>query len=244
MRFELSLCSVNGGSSWSAADFKRTRTILLLGTRHSGFTARDKSSSKCAAIGLKIFGKRLYIGLAFAFVGLKALSPKPFLDHAHLMVQLLALLAILGGIAMRAWGSGTAGGHTRSATIEAHQLVTGGPFAHVRNPIYLGTIWLGIGMCALIGDVFAYPLTFIALGILYFTIIPAEEAHLAETFGDEYERYRKSVPMLVPRIRPWSESTPTSFQWKAAQGEITISLFLVAIYLALQWEAYRDRISP
>jgi protein-S-isoprenylcysteine O-methyltransferase Ste14 len=196
------------------------------------------------AVGRKIFSKRLYVGLAVAFVGLELLSPKPFLEHPYLAGQVLAFVLIAAGVGLRAWGSGTAGGHTRSGTIEACHLATGGPFAYVRNPIYLGSILLGVGMSALIGDVLAYALTAVAFSILYFAIVPAEEDHLQKTFGSTYETYRSAVPRLIPRFRPWAGRTETPFQWNAARGEFSIGLLLAGIYLALQFEEYLDRISP
>lgn len=197
--------------------------------------------SLLSAFGQKIFGKRLYVGLAVALVGLELLVPNPFLHPSHLPGQLLALTIIGLGLGLRAWGSGTAGPHTRSATIEARRLVTGGPFAYVRNPIYLGSIILGIGMSALIGDPLAYALTALAFLILYFGIIPAEETHLTHTFGTEYARYRAAVPRLIPRLSPWSESQPIAFQWNAAWGELFIAFLLIAIYAALHAEEYLDR---
>jgi hypothetical protein len=122
--------------------------------------------------------------------------------------------------------------------------VTGGPFAYVRNPIYIGSILLGVGMSALIGDPLAYALTTMVFGVLYLCIVPAEEDHLLRTFGVEYERYREAVPRLIPRLQPWVERTQTAFQWEAARGELFIALVLVGIYLALHFEEYLDRVFP
>src|SRR5437868_4581082 len=131
-----------------------------------------------ASLGNKIFGKRLYVGLAVALVGLEVLVPRPLFAGPYIVMHTLAVGCIAAGIALRAWGSGTAGAHTRSSTIEAARLVTGGPFAYVRNPIYLGTIFIGVGMSSLIGDPLAYVMTALAFALLYFGIIPAEEEHL------------------------------------------------------------------
>src|SRR6187402_1723652 len=105
--------------------------------------------SLLATFGNNIFNKRLYIGLAVVLVGLEVLVPDPFFRDPHVGRQILALLGIALGLALRAWGSGCAGLHTRSAKIEGAQLVTGGPFAYVRNPIYLGSMILGLGMSGL-----------------------------------------------------------------------------------------------
>jgi len=192
--------------------------------------------------GRLIFARRLYVGLAVAAIGVEVLSPKPFLQRPYFFSQMLGLVAIALGLVLRAWGSGCAGTHTRSASIEAQRLVTGGPFAYVRNPIYLGSIFIGMGMSAVIGDPLAYALTAIVFCVLYFGIVPAEEEHLARTFGAEYESYREAVPRLIPRLQPWAGRTENLFQWNAARGEVFIAALLTAIYLALQFEEYLVRI--
>jgi protein-S-isoprenylcysteine O-methyltransferase Ste14 len=197
-----------------------------------------------AAVGRKIYNKRLYVGLAMVPVGLEVLVPAPFLGPGHLGEQVLGLIATATGLALRAWGAGCAGGHTRSAKIEGERLVTGGPFAYVRNPIYLGTMLLGFGMCALIGDPRAYPMAALVFMILYFAIIPAEEEHLAQQFGPAYEQYRTSVPRLIPRLQPWASREPSPFRWAAARGEAFIALVLAFIYAGICFEEYLDRLFP
>jgi protein-S-isoprenylcysteine O-methyltransferase Ste14 len=196
------------------------------------------SQRRLAAAGRRLFGKRLFIGLAVALIGIALLSPKPFFGPGNRVTQGIAILLVLGGLAIRAWGSGSAGTHTRSATIQAPRLVTGGPFAYVRNPIYTGTMCLGFGMALLIGDPLAFLLAAIAFAILYFSIVPAEEHFLQQQFGAEYSRYCEAVPRLIPRLVPWRGREPAPFQWRAATGELRIGLIVTAIYLALHLDSY------
>ena len=197
-----------------------------------------------AALGRRSFGWRLPIGLAIAAAGLELLTPTPFFAEGYRLIHGCALLLILGGLAVRAWGSAFAGEHTRSARIEAPRLITAGPFAYVRNPIYVGTIALGFGMAALIGDPWAFVLTVLAFTILYFLIVPAEEEFLSRQFGEEYARYRACVPRLIPRLRPWSGRAKGERHWRAMRGEIFIALWLVGIYVALLVEEHFDQVSP
>src|SRR5882724_3454501 len=90
------------------------------------------------ALGRRIFGRRLIVGLAVAAVGIEWLSPVPFFAPGHRLFQSVAIVIAVAGLALRIWGSGCAGRHTRTARIEAPQLVTDGPFAYMRNPIYAG----------------------------------------------------------------------------------------------------------
>ena len=76
----------------------------------------------------------------------------------------------------------------------AQALVTDGPYRFTRNPMYIGMA------CAYAGAAIAastlWPLAFLP-GVLFVidrAIIPREERHLAERFGEVYERYRRRVP--------------------------------------------------
>jgi len=193
-------------------------------------------------IGGRLFRLRLVVGLLITGVGLEVIRPTPLFGHPYRLVHSFASLLVLGGLALRAWGAGSAGGHTRSGIIEAVRLATGGPFAYVRNPIYLGSMGIGFGMAALIGDPWAYVLTAIAFSILYLSIVPAEEAFLVEQFGDEYRHYREGVPRFIPTLRPFCHREHRPFQWRAVRGEFYMALLLVGIYLALLVEEHFDKL--
>lgn len=182
------------------------------------------------------------MGLAVAVAGIEWLVPVPFFAPGHRLAQSVAILIAVAGLALRVWGSGCAGRHTRSAQIEAPQLVTGGPFAYVRNPIYAGTMGLGFGMAALIGDPKAYFLAALAFAILYLGIVPAEEEFLSRQFGAAYARYRAEVPRFLPRLRPWPSWRRQPFQWRAARGELRIALLTAGIYVALLGEEWLDKV--
>lgn len=207
-------------------------------------SAESSSPRLPALVGLgrKLFGWRLFVGLAVALAGMELLVPVPFFAPGHRLFQSAAILFALGGLALRAWGGGCAGRHTRTGQIEAPQLVTGGPFAYLRNPIYLGTMCLGFGMAALIGDPKAYVLAALAFVFLYLGIVPAEEAFLRQQFGAAYARYCAEVPRFLPRLRPWPGRAKQAFQWRAAMGEISIALWAMGIYLALWGEEWLDKV--
>lgn len=205
-------------------------------------TASPARPSILVAWGRRVFGWRLIVGLGVAAAGLEWLVPTPFFAPGYRLWQSLALLCTLAGLALRAWGSGCAGRHTRTARIEAPELVTDGPFAYMRNPIYGGTICIGLGMAALIGDPKAYALAAGALILLYLGIVPAEEAFLSKQFGAAYARYRAEVPRFLPRLRPWPGRVRQAFHWRAARGELGIALWTAGIYFALLGEEWLDKV--
>lgn len=116
------------------------------------------------------------------------------------------LLIALAGEAMRIWAVGYSGETTRASSVTAAQLVTAGPYALVRNPLYLGNSLIAIGFTvAFAGGIPSSQqvwLTMLVIAILvavYASIIPLEESYLARTFGVKYTEYTT----LVPRLLPW-----------------------------------------
>jgi protein-S-isoprenylcysteine O-methyltransferase Ste14 len=190
-------------------------------------------ASRLSVIGRKTFPFRLPIGLAVAVVAARWIHPIPFFSPEHRALHAFALMVICAGLALRAWGAGSAGFHTRTDQIEAPRLATAGPFAHLRNPIYLGSILIGAGMSLLIGDPWALVFASAAFALLFFGIVPAEEEFLHRQFGDEYRRYCEAVPRFIPRLTPWSGRARTRFHWKAVRGELWILGILLLIYAGL-----------
>lgn len=92
----------------------------------------------------------------------------------------------------------------------APYLVTSGPYAYVRNPLYFGNVVIYLGVATIGGEQLYWllPLTLIYFTIQYKLIISLEEDTLVELFGEQYITYRQSVPSLFPlrgRTRPQSE---------------------------------------
>jgi protein-S-isoprenylcysteine O-methyltransferase Ste14 len=83
------------------------------------------------------------------------------------------------------------------------ELVVGGLYRHVRNPMYLALDCLIVGQALLLGRarLLAYAGAVTAATGAFVKLY--EEPRLAATFGDRYERYRRNVPGWLPRLRPW-----------------------------------------
>ncbi len=144
------------------------------------------------------------------------------------------LVAVLGE-ALRIWGVGYSGLTTRSSQVQAPELVTAGPYAFVRNPLYIGNFITALGF-AIVAAGGLCPATrwflFLFTGGTYITvyglIVPLEEEYLARTFGEPYFEYRRRVPRWTPRLTPYPDMQGR-FDWRAiAQGEIhTLALFVL-----------------
>lgn len=186
----------------------------------------------------------MHVGLAVVALMALWIQPRALFGAAPAVGHACSLLLVLLGLAGRAWAAGCAGSHTRRATIEAPRLVTGGPYAHVRNPIYLASILVGIGMVGLLGDPWMLVPCVAVFAFLYGSIVPAEEEFLLGQFGEEYRRYRQAVPRVLPRLRSWPEARPAPFDRSAVLQEARLGLMLLAIYAVLRGAAYLRGITP
>lgn len=189
---------------------------------------------RAGGLARRVFSNRLAIGLVFVAVGVALVRPHTLWGAYQTWGYLGSLAVVLAGVGLRFWAAGSAGTHTHSAEIEGPQLATTGPYAYVRNPIYLGSMILGLGMIGLIGDGRLLPLYVVAFALLYAVIIPAEERFLAGRFDVAYAAYSAAVPRIVPRMRPWRSGGVQHFHWQAARGELRLLVVLVGIYGALE----------
>ena len=120
------------------------------------------------------------------------------------------LLLVVGEL-FRIWVVRYAGGRTRTTKVGAPSLCTGGPFAYVRNPIYIGNIILYSGVVLIAGGSIVWYMlciTLIFFIIQYSLIVSLEQETLKKMFGKEYLIYCKNVPALLPRLTPWKDAEP------------------------------------
>jgi protein-S-isoprenylcysteine O-methyltransferase Ste14 len=92
---------------------------------------------------------------------------------------------------------------TPAPVAPTQQLVVGGVYRYVRNPMYLAVGTTIVGQALLLGrpELLAYAAIF---GVVVFAFVRGyEEPTLAEQFGPSYEEYRRAVPGWLPRLRPW-----------------------------------------
>mgnify|MGYP001592915103 CR=1 FL=1 len=150
-------------------------------------------------------------------------------------------LALLGE-ALRIWAVRHAGGATRttSGVGAGPVLITHGPFAYVRNPLYLGNFLLSLGLCLMSWAWMPWMLfVFIALfGWQYWSIISLEEEHLQQRFGQIYTAYLQNVPRFLPRLTPFhrqeAQIMPLARALKIEKNTL-FSFAAVALAIFLRW---------
>ena len=149
------------------------------------------------------------------------------------------MLPVLGGQLLRFWAAGTIGRY-RGERVGASQLVTWGPYAFVRNPLYLGNALIGLGWATMAntpGAFWGFLLTFLAVYVGM--IVPHEESFLREKFGDAYGTYRSQTPMLFPRLssswRNWRGAFDHAVLWHSERHSVWMTLGGTAVMCSRLW---------
>ena len=129
--------------------------------------------------------RRIRVPLGFALAAFYLWRARP----TWLWLAVGAGIAALG-LAVRA----VASGHVD----KNEELARAGPYASVRNPLYLGSIIVAIGFAVAARDVVIALLILVLFVLIYVPTIRSEEEYLRNRFS-EYEAYARAVPRLVPR---------------------------------------------
>ena len=109
------------------------------------------------------------------------------------------------GLALILWGRKTLGQFYNVSTSRAaplytdHRLITSGPYAYVRHPVYLG-----MDLAALGGILIYQTWTLVFLFLCALALVfraRREEAALSNRFGEAWEIYARRVPAWTPRLK-------------------------------------------
>jgi protein-S-isoprenylcysteine O-methyltransferase Ste14 len=157
------------------------------------------------------FRNRGYIPIPLAII---------ILTFASIKIELLPIgvILVVTGELLRLNGVRYAGGETRTLKVGASVLCSSGPFAYLRNPLYLGNVIIYAGMVLIAGGEFVWillPATLTFFFLEYGLIISLEEETLRKKFNEEYGEYLSMVPRLIPRVSPWkggSETVPMTIE--------------------------------
>ncbi len=149
------------------------------------------------SLGSWLFRYRSYTPLPLLALAL-------FLGDASYGSVALGLVIALCGLAIRFWGARAAGPLIRMTDAPGgNELVTGGPFAYVRNPLYIGNILLYTGVAAMSGIWWIAIIGLVYFAFQYEAIVRGEESYLRKTFGDAYREYAAHVRRFIPRFTPY-----------------------------------------
>jgi protein-S-isoprenylcysteine O-methyltransferase Ste14 len=133
-----------------------------------------------------------------------------------LIVSILGSLVFLLGLGLYLWGLFTLGQSFNASSgfgvrlQRSHQLVTRGPYAYIRHPMYAGVI------AAMWGGLLLYRTwTMLLFAVMMFGLVvraDREDQALGEVFGRQYELYRRHIPAWMPHLH--------ELLWRTKKGSL------------------------
>ena len=132
--------------------------------------------------------RRIRVPLGFAFAVLYFWLARPTWRFL-----VLGGVLIVPGLLIRA----VASGHVR----KNEALATSGPYAYTRNPLYLGSLLIGLGFAVASRSLWVGMVLVVMFFAIYVPVIRGEEKFLKEKFP-EFEEYARRVPRMLPRLTP------------------------------------------
>ncbi len=139
-----------------------------------------------------------------------------------------SLALVLPGLWLRAYASGY--------VKKNRELTVTGPYAHTRNPLYLGSMLMAAGFAlALLSWPVAVALALVFAAI-YVPVIASEERFLRATFPG-FDEYCQQVPRLIPRLtpatHPGAETGSFSLSLYFQHREYNVVIGVMLLYLSL-----------
>lgn len=167
--------------------------------------------------------KRVKMGYVFAILFLVLAEPSYLTMSQGLVIALV-------GAAIRTWASGV--------IVKNNELAKTGPYAIVRNPLYVGSFIMGFGVAFMAGSRTLITFFVIFFVFVYGALVRSEEKFLLSRYGDDFLKYCRQVPRFIPE--PWKiKSAPALYdvnrmlfkhkEWKAWLGLLGAGGFLMFV---------------
>lgn len=141
--------------------------------------------------------------------------------------SMLGMGSVLAGLSIRSWAAGT--------LHKSAEVTSIGPYALVRNPLYVGSFLMMFGFCILMKDWFALAFAAGPLTVLYWFQVRVEEHNLSNWFGPAWEQYAACTGRFFPRKLNWSLFSGWSAgQWlrnREYQAVFATSMGLTVLWL-------------
>ncbi|HWW98457.1 MAG TPA: isoprenylcysteine carboxylmethyltransferase family protein [Edaphobacter sp.] len=156
-------------------------------------------------------------------------------NTATIVVLLIGILFAFVGAALRTWGTAyLSPAVVQDSAMHGEGVVAAGPYRHLRNPLYLGTLLHTFALALLMppsGAIFCI----LAVFLFQLRLIASEESFLTAKLGEPYLTYCAKVSRLVPAITPRVPASTLQPKWPTAfLGEIYM-WGVVATFAILGW---------
>ena len=158
-------------------------------------------------------------------------SASPFLVGVGVAITIVGEL-------LRLWGVHHIGAISRTRSERLGPLVAGGPFALVRNPLYVGNILLWVGFAIAARMPWLAPIILVLLALEYHAIVRWEETLLESRLGQAYREYAARVPRWIPSFNRGDRGlrrATDGFSWRATLFSERGTLSAMAAGYLLLW---------
>lgn len=155
-------------------------------------------------IGEWILGKWAFKYRGLAYIPLMAIMLLSF-DwefEDEVTTWSVGLILVMAGFALRLWAQKHVRRRGPKDNRPERQLAISGPYAFVRNPLYLGNMTITVGFAVLSELIWLVPIALLWLYFIYHSAVLYEEETLKERYGDRYAQYSSRVPRWLPSLRP------------------------------------------
>ena len=184
-----------------------------------------------ASVGHWVFRNRSWLPVP---LGVVAVAFAPTAIDWRLVYA--GVLFVVAGEALRLWAVRHIGVVSRTRTTRLGPLVTSGPYAHTRNPLYVGNwlLWTGFALGSSLR--WMVPLSWAVFAVLHSAVVQWEEQLLAQRYPASYGRYAGIVSRWFPRPSrlamrvPYRHPYPWSDVMFSERGTL-VAIALVAMLL-------------
>ena len=179
---------------------------------------------------------RYRVPLGFLFAAWYLVIVRPY----SLLFFLCSVILVVLGCLLRSWAAGY--------LFKGKRVAVGGPYAYIRNPLYVGSFIIGVGFCLAlwrqplpISALFLWILFLVGFGIIYRAKTLAEEKELTANLGQPYEAYAAKVPPFLPVKGRLADLGPQRFSWELYRRnrEYQCILGSMAVLILLLVKLYR-----
>lgn len=134
------------------------------------------------------------------------------------------------GQAIRIWSAGH--------LVKSEVLTVSGPFSRVRNPLYIGSMFITWGYCTMTGGWLVWAIVVPLFFAFHGAAVIWEERFLIEQFGDDFKSYCKRVPRIIPSLYARVASDGRRFSLSQArlnkEDKTIIGTLLITLAFALK----------
>lgn len=178
-----------------------------------------------------IQGSLIFAALALGVLFSEVFIPSPKQPLDDLLWDFWGFALILLGFFIRI----LARGYKSQMSLQGQALIKDGLYSVVRNPMYLGTLIIGLGVTMVLFVWWVFIIFLAVFLLIYLPQIRREERYLLQHFGQGYAEYYRATPRFLPRIRDFfkirDESLFCKWGWVKKEASSLTALLAAVLFI-------------